>query len=58
MQPWPWTGVDLDAGELRIVRQLATAGVEPTSGPTDTGKPRTDALSIDVVELLRTHKRN
>ncbi len=33
----PWTDLDLDAGTVRITRQLTKPGPAPTFGPTNTG---------------------
>lgn len=54
----PWTDLDLDAGTVRITRQLTKPGPAPTFGPTKTGAARTVAIGRDTVELLRTHKRH
>ncbi len=50
--------MDLDAGKMRIVQQLLTAGHTPTFGPTKTGRPRTVSLGAQTVELLRAHKQH
>lgn len=52
-----WEDVDLEAGELRIVRQLTTPGPEPIFGPPKNGCSRDVTLSAEVLELLRQHKR-
>ena len=53
-----WAHLDLDAGKMRIVQQLLTAGANPTFGPTKTGRPRTVSLAPETVELLRAHRRH
>jgi len=53
-----WTDVDFDSGRLTIARQLDSAGVQPTFGPTKTGKPRTFALGADTIDALRAHRRH
>jgi integrase len=63
-----WEDVNLDAGTLRIVRQLYHPGkrkvgedgevrIEPVFGDTKTKKPRTIDLGPDTVRLLREHRR-
>lgn len=63
-----WEDVNLDAGTLRIVRQLDHPGkpkasddgevrIVPVFGPTKTKKPRTLDLGPDTVRLLREHRR-
>ena len=54
----PWSDVDLDAGTIRIARQLTKPGPEPTFGPPKNGCARTVTLSAETIELLRQHKRS
>jgi integrase len=52
-----WADVDLDAGTVRIARQLDTAGMEPVWGPTKTKCRRTVTLGAETIVKLRAHKR-
>src|SRR5262249_24888365 len=51
-----WQDVDLDAGQVGIVRQLIKPGAPPRFGPPKNGNPRTITLMPKTVELLHTHK--
>jgi len=51
-----WQDVDLDAGQVGIVRQLIKPGAPPLFGPPKNGNPRTITLMPKTVELLRMHK--
>jgi integrase len=51
-----WQDVDLDIGQVFIVRQLVKPGAPPMFGPPKNGKPRTITLTPKTVELLRFHK--
>jgi len=55
-----WDRVDLDAGTVRIDRQLDAAGAEPEPvfGPTKTDRGRTIALHSETISRLKTHKRS
>lgn len=52
-----WEDLDLEAGRLRIGRQLTKPGPEPTFGPPKNGCSRDITLSAETIELLRQHKR-
>jgi integrase len=51
-----WQDVDLDIGQVFIVRQLVKPGAPPMFGPPKNGEPRTITLTPKTVELLRFHK--
>jgi integrase len=51
-----WQDIDLDTGQVSIVRQLVKPGAPPMFGPPKNGKPRTVTLTPQTVELLRRHK--
>ena len=53
-----WEDVNLDAGTIRIARQLTTPGPDATFGPPKNGCTRDVTLSIETTELLRAHKRS
>jgi integrase len=57
-----WTDLDLDAGKMRIVRQLLSPTVKQDGtldvGPTKTGNPRTVSLAKETIELLRAHRKS
>ena len=52
-----WEHVDLEAGSIRIVRQLTNPGPAPTFGPPKSGGARDVTLSAETADLLREHKR-
>jgi integrase len=52
-----WSDVDLDAGTVRIMRQLSKPGRNPEFGPVKNGKPRTVDLCEETITLMREHKR-
>jgi integrase len=52
-----WEHVDLEAGTIRIVRQLTKPGPAPTFGPPKNGCSRDITLSAETVDLIRQHKR-
>lgn len=51
-----WQDVDLEKGEVRIVRQLVKPGSEPVFGPVKNGLPRTITIAPETVALLKKHK--
>ncbi len=51
-----WEDIDLERGEVRVVRQLTKPGSNPTFGPVKNGLPRTISISPETVALLRRHK--
>lgn len=57
-----WANVDLDAGSIAIVQQLASPKLSKDGGvqfgPPKTGKSRKIAIGAETVALLRTHRRN
>jgi integrase len=52
-----WPDLDLEAGTVRVMRQLVTTGAAPAFGPVKNGAPRTIDLATETVALLREHKR-
>ena len=52
-----WDRVDLDAGTVRIDRQLDVAGAAPQWGPTKTKHRRTITLTTETIARLRVHRQ-
>ena len=52
----PWQDVDIQRGQIPIVRQLIKPGAPPQLGPPKNSKPRIITLMPKTVELLRHHK--
>jgi integrase len=52
----PWQDVDIQRGQISIVRQLIKPGAPPQLGPPKNSKPRIITLMPKTVELLRHHK--
>jgi integrase len=52
-----WEHIDLEAGTVRVVRQLTKPGPAPTFGPPKSGCSRTITLASETVDLLRAHRR-
>jgi Phage integrase family len=51
-----WSDVDLDAGQVSIVRQLIKPRPTPLFGPPKNGATRTIPIAPETVALLRKHK--
>jgi integrase len=51
-----WGEVNLDVGQVAIVRQLIKPGPEPVFGPPKNGDTRTIHLGPETTALLRKHK--
>src|SRR5262249_15995420 len=51
-----WQDVDLNTGQVSIVRQLLKPSSPPLFGPPKNGMPRTITLTAKTVELLRRHR--
>ena len=51
-----WQDVDVQKGQISIVRQLIKPGAPPHLGPPKNSKPRTIPLMPRTVRLLRHHK--
>ncbi len=53
-----WEDLDLERGEVRIVRTLVKPGPKPVFGPVKNALPRTIPLNKETVALLRRHRAN
>jgi integrase len=53
-----WEHIDLEAGTVRVVRQLTKPGPAPAFGPPKSGCSRTITLASETVDLLRAHRRS
>jgi integrase len=53
-----WRDFDLEAGKLRIGRQLTTTSALPAFGPTKTGAARPVTLEAETITLLRAQKQH
>lgn len=53
-----WSDLDLDAGMVRIQRQLLKPGAAPVFGPPKRGGARTIDLNEQTLALLRAHKKH
>lgn len=57
-----WTDIDIEKGQVKIMRQLAAAKLTEEKtvqfGPTKTGRVRTIDVGPETVALLKAHRRN
>jgi integrase len=51
-----WKDIELDTGQVSIVRRLIKPGLTPTFGPLKNGEGRTISIAPETAILLRKHK--